>query len=63
MIIIEKKLEISLNIILLQNLYVCATVNFNTLLIFTENFAHLVYTQNNARVEKRGFEDFAVVLS
>ena len=63
MIIIEKKLEISLNIILGQNLYVCTAINSCALLKFTENFAHLVYKQNNARVEKQGFEDFAVVLS
>jgi len=58
-----KKLETSLNAILWQNLYVCASIYSCTLLKFTENFAHLVYTQNNAQVEKQGFEDFAVVLS
>jgi len=47
----------------MANLYVCATINSCTLLKFTDSFAHLVYTQNNARVEKQGFEDFAVVLS
>jgi len=44
-----------LNAILWQNLYVCHTINSCTLLKFTETFAHLLYTQNNARVEKQGF--------
>ena len=62
-LIITKKTQISLNALLWQNLHVCATMNSCTLLKFTENLAHLVYTQNNARIEKQGFENFAVVLS
>jgi len=45
----------SLNTILWQNLYVCAAINSCTLLKFTENFAHLVCTQNNAQIERQGF--------